>query len=45
VASNKLSVLDGDRAGLHCICINEHGRICFKWKAGHAYDVEIFGYH
>ena len=46
VPSNKLSLLDeGDRAGKYCICINEHGRICFRWDDGNAYDVEIFGYH
>ena len=45
VKSNKLSPLSGDRLGKHCICVDEHGRICFRWNDGHAYDVEIFGYH
>jgi len=45
VRSNKLQELSGDRQGKHCICVDEHGRICFRWEDGHAYDVEIFGYH
>lgn len=45
IASNKLELLTGDRDGKHCICINDKGRICFRWQDGHAYDVEIFGYH
>ena len=45
IASNQLELLTGDRNGKHCICINEKGRICFRWQDGHAYDVEIFGYH
>ena len=25
--------------------INEQWRICFRWEAGHAYEVEIVDYH
>ncbi len=45
VQSNGLVELQGERFGKHCICVDRHGRICFRWDSGHAYDVEIFGYH
>jgi toxin HigB-1 len=45
IQSNKLEVLNGARSGRHCICVDKHGRICFRFEDGHAYDVEIFGYH
>lgn len=43
--SNRLEKLKGDRAGQHSIRINDQWRICFKWKVGDAYDVEIVDYH
>ncbi len=42
---NKLEALKGDRKGQHSIRINDQWRICFKWKAGDTYDVEIADYH
>ena len=42
---NRLEALKGDRKGQHGIRINEQWRICFRWKAGDAYDVEIADYH
>jgi proteic killer suppression protein len=42
---NRLEALRGDRAGQHSIRINEQWRICFRWEAGNAYDVEIVDYH
>jgi toxin HigB-1 len=42
---NRLERLRGDRAGQHSIRINEQWRICFRWKEGDAYDVEIVDYH
>ena len=42
---NRLEALKGDRIGQHSIRINDRWRICFKWKAGDAYDVEIADYH
>ena len=42
---NRLEGLSGDRAGQHSIRINQQWRICFVWRAGDAYDVEIVDYH
>jgi proteic killer suppression protein len=42
---NRLEALKDDRKGQHSICIKDQWRICFKWKAGDAYDVEITDYH
>jgi toxin HigB-1 len=42
---NRLETLSGDRKGQHSIRINEQWRICFEWREGHAYDVEIVDYH
>jgi len=43
--SNRLEALKGDRAGQHSIRVNDQWRICFAWRDGHAYDVEIIDYH
>lgn len=43
--SNKLEVLSGDRRGQYSIRVNEQWRMCFIWKNGDAYDVEIVDYH
>jgi toxin HigB-1 len=42
---NRLEVLRGDREGQHSIRINEQWRICFVWRGGHCYEVEIVDYH
>jgi proteic killer suppression protein len=42
---NRLEALKSDRKGQHSIRINDQWRICFKWKDGDAYDVEIADYH
>jgi proteic killer suppression protein len=42
---NKLHKLHKDRKGQMAIWINAQYRICFRWRAGHAYDVEIDDYH
>ena len=42
---NRLEALKGDRRGQHSIRINDQWRICFRWKAGDAHDVEITDYH
>ena len=43
--ANRLEKLAGDRAGQYSIRINDQWRICFVWKEGNAYDVEIVDYH
>ncbi len=42
---NKLEKLSGDRQGQHSIRINDQWRVCFVWRKGDAYDVEITDYH
>jgi toxin HigB-1 len=42
---NRLETLKGDRKGQHSIRINDQWRICFVWRDGNAYDVEIVNYH
>lgn len=42
---NRLEALKGDRKGQHSMRINDQWRICFKWKDGNSYDVEITDYH
>jgi proteic killer suppression protein len=43
--ANRLEKLSGDRRGQHSIRINDQWRICFRWREGHAHDVEIVDYH
>jgi proteic killer suppression protein len=42
---NRLEALKGDRKGQHSIRINDRWRICFVWRGGDSYDVEIVDYH
>jgi proteic killer suppression protein len=42
---NRLQKLRGDRQGQYSIRINDQWRVCFRWKAGDAHDVEIVDYH
>jgi proteic killer suppression protein len=42
---NRLEKLKGNREGQHSIRINDQYRICFVWKDGNAYQVEIVDYH
>jgi len=42
---NQLEALRGERKGQHSIRINDQWRICFVWREGHAYEVEIVDYH
>ena len=41
---NRLEALKGDRAGQHCIRVNDQFRVCFRWNDG-AENVEIVDYH
>lgn len=43
--ANRLEKLSGDRKEQHSIRINGQWRICFVWKDGDAFDVEIVDYH
>ena len=42
---NRLEALKGERKGQYSIRINDRWRICFVWRDGDAYDVEIVDYH
>jgi proteic killer suppression protein len=42
---NRLEALKGGRKGLHSVRINDQWRICFLWREGNAYEVEIVDYH
>lgn len=42
---NRLETLKGDRKGRYSIRINNQWRICFGWRDGRAYDLEIVDYH
>ncbi len=42
---NRLEKLSGDRQGQHSIRINDQWRICFVWRQGDSFDVEIVDYH
>jgi len=43
--ANRLERLAGDREGQWSIRINDQWRVCFRWKNGDAFDVEIVDYH
>lgn len=43
--ANRLEKLRGEREGQYSIRINDQWRICFEWKNGDAYNVEIVDYH
>jgi proteic killer suppression protein len=42
---NRLEALRGNRTGQHSIRINDQYRVCFVWRDGNAFDVEIVDYH
>ncbi len=43
--SNRLEALKGKRKGQYSVRNNAQWRICFVWKRGDAYEVEIVDYH
>jgi proteic killer suppression protein len=43
--ANRLEALKGNRRGQHSIRINNQWRVCFAWRDGEAYDVEVVDYH
>jgi len=42
---NKFHALGGNRKGQWAISINAQWRICFEWRDGNAYQVQIIDYH
>ena len=42
---NRLEKLKGRRGGQYSIRVNDQWRVCFVWKDGDAYAVEIVDYH
>ena len=43
--SNRLHELDRERNGQFSISVNDQWRICFRFVAGDAFDVELTNYH
>jgi toxin HigB-1 len=43
--ANRLEALHSDRKGQWSVRINDQWRICFTWRDGDAFDVEIVDYH
>lgn len=44
-SANRLEKLTGERAGQYSVRINDQWRVCFDWRDGDAYNVEIVDYH
>lgn len=44
-SGNRLEKLVGNRAGQYSIRVNDQWRICFAWRDGDAFDVEMVDYH
>lgn len=42
---NRLKRLSRERKGQYSIRINDQWRICFTWRDGDAYEVELVDYH
>jgi proteic killer suppression protein len=42
---NRLEALSHDCQGQHSMRVNDQWRVCFVWRDGHAYDVEMVDYH
>jgi toxin HigB-1 len=42
---NRLEALSGNRQGQISIRVNDQWRICFGWRDGESWDVEIVDYH
>ena len=43
--ANRLEKLRGHREGQYSIRVNDQWRVCFEWRGGHAWNVEIVDYH
>jgi proteic killer suppression protein len=42
---DRLEALSGARKGQYSIRVNQQYRVCFRWEAGYAYEVEVTDYH
>jgi toxin HigB-1 len=42
---NQLEALRGNRAGQYSIRVSNQYRVCFVWRGGNAFEVEIVDYH
>lgn len=42
---NRLELLKKDRKGQWSIRVNDQFRVCFEWRDGHAWSIEIVDYH
>ena len=42
---NRLGALRGNRKGQYSVRNNDQWRLCFLWREGNAYEVEIVDYH
>jgi proteic killer suppression protein len=42
---NKFHTLGEDRKGQYAISINKQWCVCFEWRDGNAYNVQIIDYH
>ena len=42
---NQLEALRGNRAGQHSVRVNDQYRVCFVWRNGNVFEVEIVDYH
>jgi proteic killer suppression protein len=43
--SLRLEKFTGNRKGQYSIRINDQYRVCFEWRGGDAFEVEIVDYH
>jgi toxin HigB-1 len=42
---NRLEALKGSRSGQYSIRVNDQYRLCFVWRDGDVFEVEIVDYH
>jgi toxin HigB-1 len=45
IPSMRLEKLDAARRRQYSIRINDQYRVCFEWRDGNAYEVEVVDYH
>ncbi len=45
IPGNHFETLKGDREGQFSIRINDQWRLCFEWREGDSFEVEVVDYH